>query len=138
MAGNIEHFQRALVSVQQECKQYKRQLKEENAIIKRITESEDFDVSELKVHKDTAKMYRGFVSKLTKTARELEDKIAREIEPGKMGRPSIGTPRAVKITLPDEDWAHIDRVVAAKRVSSVADYFRSLHDSSLSDFLIVD
>lgn len=138
MSQNIEYFQRALKGLQQDSVKYKKLLKTENEIIKRINDSGDIDAEQLKVHKDDAKRYRGFIADLKKSIRELEEKIAREVEPGKMGRPSIGTARAVKITLPDEDWAHIDRVVAAKRVSSVADYFRSLHDSSLNGFLIVE
>jgi hypothetical protein len=136
--SNLEYYQRALKSLQQDYAKYKQLLKTANGIIKRINDSGDIDAVELKAQKDDAKRYREFIADLKKTIRELEEKMVREVEPGKMGRPSIGTARAVKITLPDEDWAHIDRLVASKRVSSVAEYFRSLHDSSLSDFLLVE
>jgi len=55
-----------------------------------------------------------------------------------VGRPKIGKSRVAKITLPGEDWDHIDNLISAGRVSSVSAYFRSLHESSLQEFLYVD
>lgn len=50
----------------------------------------------------------------------------------KIGRPSIGKSRPVKITLSDSDWEHIDKLVETGRVKSYAEYFRDLHESSLT------
>lgn len=52
------------------------------------------------------------------------------------GRKAIGNSRKISITLPAEDWAHIDRLVEQGRVGSYSDYFRQLHDSSLKDNFI--
>ncbi|AJE54162.1 hypothetical protein [Paenibacillus polymyxa] len=55
----------------------------------------------------------------------------------KIGRPTIGKPRQVKITLPDSDWQHIEALIASGRVASYAEYFRDLHASSLTKLLEV-
>lgn len=52
------------------------------------------------------------------------------------GRKPIGNSRKISITLPAEDWAHIDRLVEQGRVGSYSDYFRQLHNSSLKDVFI--
>lgn len=46
----------------------------------------------------------------------------------KMGRPSLGVGRSVKITLPEEDWCKIEKLVDQGHAASVADYFRQLHN----------
>lgn len=51
------------------------------------------------------------------------------------GRPKIGASKPLRITLPEEDWKHIDELVASGRVASYAEYFRDLHQSSLSALL---
>jgi Arc/MetJ-type ribon-helix-helix transcriptional regulator len=50
------------------------------------------------------------------------------------GRKRIGSNRALRITLPNEDWEHVDRLIAEGRFKSYADYFRSLYDFSLDNF----
>lgn len=44
------------------------------------------------------------------------------------GRPKIGLKRPVSITLPEEDWQQIDRLVQSGHCKSYADYFRRLHE----------
>lgn len=46
----------------------------------------------------------------------------------KIGRPSLGVGRPVKITLPEEDWCKIEKLVDQGHAASVADYFRQLHN----------
>ncbi|MGO4953548.1 transcriptional regulator [Paenibacillus sp. DRB1-1] len=53
------------------------------------------------------------------------------------GRKKIGKSKALRITLPDADWEHIDGLIASGRVASYAEYFRELHESSLTKFLEV-
>lgn len=53
------------------------------------------------------------------------------------GRKKIGESKALRITLPDADWKHIDSLIASGRVASYAEYFRELHDSSFKKFLEV-
>lgn len=43
------------------------------------------------------------------------------------GRPRIGVARALKITLPQEEWERIDRMVEDGQVRSQAEYFRQAH-----------
>lgn len=45
----------------------------------------------------------------------------------KMGRPSLGVGKPVKITLPEEDWTKIEQMIEQGHANSVADYFRQLH-----------
>lgn len=47
-----------------------------------------------------------------------------------MGRPRIGVRRQVKMTLPAEDWALIEKAVSSGSAASIADYFRQLHDQA--------
>ena len=51
------------------------------------------------------------------------------MEESKMGRPSIGIGKPVKITLPEQEWERIEEIVKEGHASSVADYFRQLHKS---------
>lgn len=44
------------------------------------------------------------------------------------GRKRIGVKRPVSITLPEEDWEQIERLIKSGHCKSYADYFRSLHD----------
>ena len=80
--------------------------------------------------------YYQLQNELTKVSLQLADYDSKRFNSGVIGRPAIGKGKAVKITLPDEDWQHIDDLIAQGRVKSYADYFRSLHDSSLRDALI--
>lgn len=45
----------------------------------------------------------------------------------KVGRPKIGVSRALRITLPQEEWDRIDKLVGDEQVSSQAEYFRLAH-----------
>jgi len=47
-----------------------------------------------------------------------------------VGRPKIGVRRQVKMTLPAEDWYQIEASVLSGSASSIADYFRQLHESA--------
>ncbi len=50
------------------------------------------------------------------------------LRPG-AGRPSLdGYRRVVGIKLPEEQWRHIDYLVASRKVDSVAEYFRIIAD----------
>ncbi|MDY8049656.1 transcriptional regulator [Paenibacillus polymyxa] len=42
------------------------------------------------------------------------------------GRKKIGTSRALRITLPDEEWERIDSLIAAGQASNMSEYFRLL------------
>jgi len=86
--------------------------------------------------KDQTPDYHKLQDELTKVSMQLVDYDKSRVKSGVKGRPSIGKGKPVKITLPDEDWQHIDDLMAQGRVKSYADYFRSLHDSSLRDALI--
>lgn len=124
--------------VEIELSNYKRLLKEINASIKTMVASGKFTPADIKEKKETAVMYKQFIKKCDQDIAMITSEMERIGEPKKIGRPSIGKARTVKITLPEEDWKHIDQLVASKRVNSNAEYFRSLHDSSLNDFLIVE
>lgn len=43
------------------------------------------------------------------------------------GRPKIGTPRALRITLPESEWDRIDKLVEEGHVKTVSEYFRLAH-----------
>lgn len=47
-----------------------------------------------------------------------------------VGRPKKGVRRQVKMTLPAEDWYRIETAVLSGSASSIADYFRQLHERS--------
>ncbi|MGE6579382.1 hypothetical protein ACQKFM_31300 [Paenibacillus xylanexedens] len=84
----------------------------------------------LYVHGDEARKlpkYRGledeynrYISRI-ETLEEVISKTART------GRPPLGVGKTVKITLPEEDWQKISTIVENGHASSVADYFRQLH-----------
>lgn len=52
------------------------------------------------------------------------------------GRKKIGESRALRITLPKEEWEVIDKIVEQGGASSLSDYFRrlSIHDMDKSLF----
>lgn len=43
------------------------------------------------------------------------------------GRKRIGTARALRITLPDEEWTKIDKLIEEGHVSNQSEYFRLVH-----------
>ncbi|WP_323480920.1 hypothetical protein [Acinetobacter baumannii] len=51
------------------------------------------------------------------------------------GRPAIGVGRAVKITMPESDWAKIQEQIDNGHASSVADYFRQLHQAQWNPYV---
>lgn len=43
------------------------------------------------------------------------------------GRPKIGVSRALRITLPEEEWERIDKLVEEDLVKTQSEYFRLAH-----------
>jgi hypothetical protein len=48
---------------------------------------------------------------------------------GSVGRPSLGKPRKITITLPENEWKNISEVIEHGHAASYSDYFRQLHES---------
>lgn len=49
------------------------------------------------------------------------------VRPG-AGRKRIGEKRQISITLPDQEWEMIDRMVEVGQYGSYSEYFRTLHE----------
>ena len=49
------------------------------------------------------------------------------------GRKKIGSSRALRITLPDEEWKRIDKLIADGQASNMSEYFRLLHTGQLEE-----
>ena len=43
------------------------------------------------------------------------------------GRPSVGMRKVVSVSMPEEEWQKIDRLIESKNYTGYADYFRSIH-----------
>lgn len=99
-----------------------------NQVIELLEDMNNFlyvnrDDYESPVYLEKSKNYRS-------VARELEHvriQIAAEKYAAKVGRPQIGVGKPVKITLPEDEWQKISTIVENGHATSVADYFRQLH-----------
>lgn len=49
------------------------------------------------------------------------------------GRKKIGSSRALRITLPDEEWERIDKLIADGQASNMSEYFRLLHSAQFKE-----
>lgn len=49
------------------------------------------------------------------------------------GRPRIGSQRVLRLTLPDEEWERIDKLVADGDVKTQSEYFRLVHLAQWSE-----
>lgn len=88
----------------------------------------------LYVHRDNydSPEYKELSKQYSRVSIELDAvriKIEAEKLAAKVGRPQIGVGKPVKITLPEEDWQKISSIVENGHASSVADYFRQLHQN---------
>lgn len=86
----------------------------------------------LYVHRDNyeSEEYKEMSKQYVSLSRELDAvriKIEAEKIGAKVGRPQIGVGKPVKITLPEDEWQKISTIVENGHASSVADYFRQLH-----------
>lgn len=60
------------------------------------------------------------------------------MEKRRVGRPSMGLTRQVKLTLPEEDWKIIEELIEKKEADGFSDYFRQLHQSSIRERRVAD
>jgi len=112
----------------EEIESYKKHLQLCEQKVKSMIESGKFDIAEIKIEKDSARMYRNFIQKTKSDIAEITARMEKENAPKKIGRPSIGKARPVKITLPEEDWNQIDQAIQSGEYKSFAEYFRNLHE----------
>lgn len=69
------------------------------------------------------------------TGQALQKQLDELEEDVKMGRPSLGVTKKVSITLPQEDWDMIQKLIEDKHASSFSDYFRNLHQTHGSQII---
>lgn len=124
----MSYWQNMLDYINREIQTFEKKLKLSEQKVKAMVESGKFDIVDLKIEKDSVEMYRGFIKKSKSDIAEITARIAKENEPKKIGRPSIGKARPVKITLPEEDWKQIEQAIQSGEYNSYAEYFRNLHE----------
>jgi hypothetical protein len=79
------------------------------------------DAQYTKEYEEASTMYRSLLRRIEQVQEQIK------VSTGRVGRPGIGIGKPVKITLPEEDWQKISTIVENGHASSVADYFRQLH-----------
>ncbi|WP_036720553.1 hypothetical protein [Paenibacillus sp. JCM 10914] len=47
----------------------------------------------------------------------------------RVGRPAMGVNKQIKLTLPEEDWIEIEKMIANGEVDGYSGYFRQLHQN---------
>lgn len=124
----MSYWQEMLDFVNEEIQTFENKKKLCEQKVKSMIESEKFDIADLKIEKDSVEMYRRFIKKSKLEIANITARIEKENEPKKIGRPSIGKARPVKITLPEEDWKEIEDAIESGECNSFAEYFRNLHE----------
>ncbi|SKQ05955.1 Uncharacterised protein [Mycobacteroides abscessus subsp. massiliense] len=54
------------------------------------------------------------------------------------GRKKIGVAKALRITLPTDEWKAIDEMIQAGQFDSRAEYFRFLHQRNWKNYVLED
>ena len=60
------------------------------------------------------------------------------MEKRRPGRPAMGINKQVKLTLPEEDWNEIEKMIENGEVDGYSGYFRQLHQFSKRERRVAD
>lgn len=126
--GQVKQWETLLAMADSELLTYKRLLKEINSEIKTMVDSGGFNVARIREKKSLAAYYQEYIGNFEREVSKINAQLQSFNEPKKIGRPSIGKSRPVKITLPEEDWIQIEQAIESGEYNSYAEYFRNLHE----------